>query len=129
MANNKPHPQRQLFIGNLSYDATEKELAALLEAAGVFVFRVRIVTDQDTGRPRGFAFVDLDHTELKSVEEIIEHLNHVEPVSIHGRIIRADKANSKPRGERQEKPRGGRGHARSEAAPLGNEFSDEDPWR
>ena len=47
-----------IFVGNLSFTATEQDLRQLFEAYGV-VDRVNIVTDRDTGRPRGFGFVEM----------------------------------------------------------------------
>jgi cold-inducible RNA-binding protein len=47
-----------IFVGNLSFTATEQDLRQLFEAYGV-VDRVTIVTDRDTGRPRGFGFVEM----------------------------------------------------------------------
>ena len=48
----------KLFVGNLSYQATEEDLRELFQQAGT-VQSVRIVTDQFTGRPRGFGFVEM----------------------------------------------------------------------
>ena len=47
-----------IFVGHLSFTATEQDLRQLCEAYGV-VDRVHIVTDRDTGRPRGFGFVEM----------------------------------------------------------------------
>ena len=47
----------QLFVGNLSYDATEDELRQLFSAVGT-PLSVRVPTDRETGKPRGFAFVE-----------------------------------------------------------------------
>ncbi len=47
-----------IFVGNLSFTATEQDLRQLFEAYGV-VDRVNLVTDRDTGRPRGFGFVEM----------------------------------------------------------------------
>jgi RNA recognition motif-containing protein len=126
-------PQRQIFIGNLSYEATEKELAACLEAATIHVFRVRIVTSQDTQRPRGFAFVDIDRDDMKTVEEIIDIINGPSaegPLILHGRPLRADKAKQRSKHSggdkppRAEKPKGGRGQAPNEFRRGRNEFEE-----
>jgi cold-inducible RNA-binding protein len=53
----------RLFIGNLSFDATEKEVRALFESSGHKVVSLQIVADKETGRSRGFAFADLDGEE------------------------------------------------------------------
>jgi cold-inducible RNA-binding protein len=47
----------RLFVGNLAYDVTEAELREFLSPAGSVV-SVRLPTDRETGRPRGFAFVE-----------------------------------------------------------------------
>ena len=49
---------KNIFVGNLSFEANEESLRALFEAYGT-VGRVSIVTDRDTGQPRGFGFVEM----------------------------------------------------------------------
>lgn len=49
---------KNIFVGNLSYGATEDSLRSLFEVHGP-VDRVSIVTDRDTGQSRGFAFVEM----------------------------------------------------------------------
>ena len=49
---------KNIYVGNLSFDATEESVRALFEAYGT-VSRVNIVTDRDTGQPRGFGFVEM----------------------------------------------------------------------
>jgi RNA recognition motif-containing protein len=53
----------RLFVGNLSFDATENEVRALFESSGHRIVSLQIVADKETGRSRGFAFVDLDGEE------------------------------------------------------------------
>ena len=62
----------KLFVGNLSFQATEEDLRELFQQAGT-VESVRIVTDQFTGRPRGFGFVEMATKEEPS--KAIEMLN------------------------------------------------------
>ena len=62
----------KLFVGNLSYQATEDDLRELFQQAGT-VQSVRIVTDQFTGRPRGFGFVEMSTPEEAS--RAVEQLN------------------------------------------------------
>lgn len=50
---------KTLYVGNLSYDVTEAELVDLFNMGSGFVRRVRIALDRETGKSRGFAFVDL----------------------------------------------------------------------
>ena len=49
---------KNIYVGNLSFEATEESVRALFEAYGT-VSRVNIVTDRDTGQPRGFGFVEM----------------------------------------------------------------------
>jgi RNA recognition motif-containing protein len=62
----------KLFVGNLSYQATEEDLRELFQQAGT-VESVRIVTDQFTGRPKGFGFVEMSTPEEAS--RAVEQLN------------------------------------------------------
>ena len=59
----------KVFVGNLNYDTTQSDLEALFSQAGQVV-EVFLPTDRDTGRPRGFAFVEF--TEQSSIAEAIE---------------------------------------------------------
>jgi cold-inducible RNA-binding protein len=63
---------KNIFVGNLSYSATEESLRSLFEAHGA-VERVSVVTDRDTGQPRGFAFVEM--TNDGEAEQAISALN------------------------------------------------------
>ena len=49
---------KNIFVGNLDFAATEESLRSLFEPHGA-VEGVNLVTDRDTGRPRGFAFVEM----------------------------------------------------------------------
>ena len=51
---------KNIFVGNLSFGTTEQDLRGLFEAYGT-VDRVNIVTDRDSGQPRGFAFVEMSN--------------------------------------------------------------------
>lgn len=51
---------KRLYVGNIPYQTSEEQLRSLFEDAGGKVAEVKIVTDRDTGRPRGFAFVELE---------------------------------------------------------------------
>src|SRR2546422_702859 len=50
---------KRLYVGNLPYQAEEEQLRALFAQDGRQVEEVKIVTDRETGRPRGFAFVEM----------------------------------------------------------------------
>lgn len=49
---------KNIFVGNISFQTTEDQIRALFESFGE-VSRVNVVADRDTGRPRGFAFVEM----------------------------------------------------------------------
>ena len=81
-----------IFVGNLSYQTTQDDLNAAFAAYGA-VERVTIVTDRDTGQPRGFAFVEM--TERRDAETAISQLNGAE---INGRALNVNEARPKPTG-------------------------------
>ena len=81
-----------IFVGNLSYDATQSELQAAFEAYGA-VERVNVVTDRDTGQPRGFAFVEMSDPE--AAQAAITHLNGAQ---LHGRTMNVNEARPKTGG-------------------------------
>ncbi|MGA3241087.1 MAG: RNA-binding protein [Bryobacteraceae bacterium] len=51
---------KNIFVGNLSFGATEQAVRTLFEGYGA-VDRVNIVTDRDSGQPRGFGFVEMSN--------------------------------------------------------------------
>ena len=53
----------RLFVGNLPFDTTEAQVKQLVSGENRTVRSVKMITDKDTGRSRGFAFVDLDDEE------------------------------------------------------------------
>ena len=62
----------KLYVGNLPYETTESDLQALFEASGQ-VATVQIVRDRETGRPRGFAFVEM--SDAQSAQRAISELD------------------------------------------------------
>src|SRR5262245_5450776 len=83
---------RRLFVGNLAYSVTEADLRDVFAEAGQ-VGEVKIVLDRDTGRPRGFAFVDLGSDAEAS--KAIEALNGRE---VQGRAIAVSEARERTGG-------------------------------
>ena len=81
-----------IFVGNLSYQTTQDDLHAAFSAYGA-VERVSIVTDRDSGQPRGFAFVEM--TERNEAENAIAALNGAE---LNGRALNVNEARPKPAG-------------------------------
>ena len=62
---------KRLYVGNLPFTATTEEVRAAFEAFGT-VHDVSLVTDRETGRPRGFGFVEMD---AEAANAAIEGLN------------------------------------------------------
>ena len=83
-----------LFVGNLSFQTTQDELLAAFSQFGN-VERVNIVTDRETGQPRGFAFVEM--TEKRDAETAISQLNGAD---LNGRTMNVNEARPKPEGGR-----------------------------
>jgi len=92
---------KNLFVGNLSFKATEGDLRGLFEAYGA-VDRVNIVTDMGTGRSRGFAFVEMSNDE--EAAKAIAALNGKE---LDGRALNVNEA--RPKAERSGGGGGGGG--------------------
>lgn len=88
-----------IYIGNMSFDTSEAELREVFETYGA-VETVNIVTDRDTGRPRGFGFVEM--TERDDGMKAIQELDSSE---LGGRSLKVNEA--KPR--RDSRDRGNRG--------------------
>jgi RNA recognition motif-containing protein len=91
----------KMYVGNLSYDATDSDIRELFEAHGT-VSDVFIVKDRESGRPRGFAFVSMETPE--EMNAAIEALNGEE---FAGRALTINEA--RPREERPQGGGGGRG--------------------
>lgn len=63
----------RIYVGNLTYQATEKELEELFSTAGSKVENAKVITDFNTGRSRGFAFVEVATRE--ELEKEVQRLN------------------------------------------------------
>jgi RNA recognition motif-containing protein len=87
---------KNIFVGNLDFSATESSVRSLFEAYGN-VERVNLVTDRDTGRSRGFAFVEM--SDSAEADRAIAALNGAD---LGGRSLNVNEARPKPQG-------GGRG--------------------
>jgi cold-inducible RNA-binding protein len=92
-----------IFVGNLNFQTTNDELHAAFSQFGA-VERVNIVTDRDTGQPRGFAFVEM--TDRQAAENAIAQLNGAE---LNGRAMNVNEARPKPAGGGGGSRFGGRG--------------------
>jgi len=92
------HMSKRIYVGNLPFSATDSEIQDLFSEFGA-VESVHIVTDRDTGRPRGFAFVEM----TSGADEAIQALNQR---SMGGRNLNVNEARPRP-------DRGGGGGGRS----------------
>ena|ERR1043165_6357458 len=81
---------KNVFVGNLSFQTTESELQAMFEQFGE-ISRVQIMTDRDTGRSRGFGFVEMADDDAAA--KAIEALNGKE---LGGRALNVNEARPKP---------------------------------
>ena len=91
-----------IYVTNLTYTTTEEELRQLFEPYGI-VESARIITDRDTGRSRGFGFV-----EMPDAAEAQEAIDGLHGTSVGGRTLTVTEA--RPREERR--PRDDRGGPR-----------------
>jgi len=83
---------KNIFVGNLDFGATEDSIRSLFETHGA-VERVSLMTDRDTGRSRGFAFVEM--TDADEADRAIAALNGS---NFGGRALNVNEARPKPSG-------------------------------
>lgn len=101
---------KSIFVGNLSFQTTQSDLIALFQPFGM-IGRVHLATDRETGRARGFAFV-----EMPNDAEAAKAIAALDGKAVGGRNLKVNEA--RPKGERTSrsdsggKPRGG-GHSQS----------------
>ncbi|MCZ6688112.1 MAG: RNA-binding protein [Planctomycetota bacterium] len=88
-----------IYVGNLSFDATESDVRQAFEAHGT-VSSANLIMDRETNRPRGFGFV-----EMPNDEEARKAISAINETEIAGRAVNVNEA--KPREDRG--PRGGGG--------------------
>src|SRR5437660_12678033 len=81
---------KNIYVGNLSFGATEQAVRSLFEAYGT-VDRVSIVTDRDSGQPRGFGFVEM--TNDAEGDKAIAALNGRD---LEGRTLNVHEARPRP---------------------------------
>lgn len=126
-----------VFVGNLPWRVARGDLLAMLNNMGHACLSVRVVEDRDTGRSRGFAFVELDTPQAAA--DVIRDLDgHV----VDGRTLRANEAEDKPRrggggrepGRSRRPPRvegGGRSGVARSSRQGKDDFIDDyfGPWR
>jgi cold-inducible RNA-binding protein len=93
-----------IYVGNCSYDVTEQQLRDVFAAYGE-VSAVNVITDRDTGRPRGFAFVEM--SDSAAAQAAIRGVNGTE---LGGRTLNVNEA--RPKTERGGGGGGGGGGGR-----------------
>jgi RNA recognition motif-containing protein len=83
-----------IYVGNLSFNATEQDVRSLFERHGK-VDSVKLIMDRETGKPRGFGFVDMEQNEAQAA---IQALNGPQ---MNGRPLRVNEAQERPQRPRQ----------------------------
>ena len=83
---------KSIYVGNLPWSATEEEVHSLFSAHGN-VLSVKIVTDRETGRARGFGFVEMEDSDAAAAVEALDNS------SFGGRTLRVNEA--RPKAPRQ----------------------------
>jgi RNA recognition motif-containing protein len=97
--------KKKLFVGNLSWKATEDSLKPVFEAFGKVV-SIKIITDH-TGRSKGFGFVEMETAE--DAENAIKNLNEKPHLDRNIRVSLAQERTDRPAGERREHRSSGTG--------------------
>src|SRR3990172_12611139 len=92
---------KNLFVGNMSFQTTESDLRSMFEPFGE-ITRINVVTDRDTGRARGFAFV-----EMTNDEEAAGAISALNGKEVDGRALNVNEA--RPKTERSGPRTGGGG--------------------
>ena len=109
---------KSLFVGNMSFQTTEADLTTLFQPFGQ-IGRIHIVTDRETGRARGFAFV-----EMPNDAEAAKAIADLDGKEFGGRNLKVNEARPKtdrPRGSGVSRSDGGHGGGRGRGG-----FSNED---
>jgi cold-inducible RNA-binding protein len=95
---------KNIYVGNLTWDATADDLLTLFQSVGA-VAQTQVITDRETGRSRGFGFVKMDNDQ--EAQTAIDTLNGT---PFRGRPLTVNEA--RPREERGGGGRGGYGDGR-----------------
>ncbi len=85
---------KSIYVGNLPWSATEEEVQGLFATHGK-VLSVKLITDRETGRARGFGFVEMDDADAAAAIEALDNSSY------GGRTLRVNEARPRePRGPR-----------------------------
>lgn len=82
---------KKLYVGNLPFSATEEEVNQMFGEHGT-VHSVALINDRETGRPRGFGFVEVDDDALQGM------ISALDGKDMGGRALRVNEAQDRPRG-------------------------------
>lgn len=82
---------KKLFVGSLSWGLTWQDLKEAFGVHGEVVY-TKVITDRETGRSKGFGFV-----EFATVEDAVKAKNAMDGAELDGRTIKVDFAEEKPR--------------------------------
>ncbi len=81
---------KKLYVGNLPFSATEDEIRTLFEVHGT-VHSVNLISDRDTGRPRGFGFIEMDDEGASAA------MTALDGTDFNGRNLRVNEAQERQR--------------------------------
>jgi len=81
----------KLFVGNLSFDTTEDSLRTLFAAHGT-VETIALISDRDTGRPRGFGFIEMSNADAARAMQALDGKD------FEGRTLKVNEAQQKTAG-------------------------------
>jgi len=80
---------KNIYVGNLPWSATEEDVRAAFEAYGE-VYSVKLVNDRETGRPRGFGFVEMED------QGALEAIENLDGSNFGGRNLKVNEARPRP---------------------------------
>ncbi len=80
-----------IYVGNLSFDTSEEDLRQHFASIGE-VKSAKIITDRETGKPRGFGFVEMDNP-----GDVQEAIRQLDGVSLGGRDLKVNEAKERER--------------------------------
>jgi cold-inducible RNA-binding protein len=80
----------KLYVGNLPFNATEDAIRTLFSAHGT-VEKISLITDRDTGRPRGFGFVEMSNADASRAQQALNGQD------FEGRPLKINEAQDRPR--------------------------------
>jgi RNA recognition motif-containing protein len=90
---------RKIFVGNLSFDTTSKDLEELFASVGT-CDSASVITDRDTGRSRGFGLI-----EMSSPGEAQKAISTLNGRELQGRALKVSEANERPAGDSRRRGR------------------------